>query len=830
MDKLMLIDGNSILNRAFYALPLLKTKEGLHTNAVHGFLTMLINVVEEQKPAYLVVTFDTKGGNFRHKLYEQYKGTRKGMPDELAEQLPLLKSLLDDLGVYRLELSGFEADDLMGTLAHIGEQEGLQTIIISGDKDTLQLVSETTIVGITKKGTKDVQYFDPQMVKQDMGITPDQVIDYKGLRGDASDNIPGVSGIGEVGAIKLLNGYPHLEDVYDHLEEISGKLKERLEQQKEMAFLSRTLATIDRHVPLDRNPVAFHFSGFKGEQALPALQRYGLKNVISLLKIQFPATEEQPLKNPDIPQQDHVSVFIDQNLGQYTFYVKAHNLTVMDETSFRAFLDHKPKLVGFQLQKWCRIFAECGFVWPEEIFDVSLEHYLLYPDRNSESLQEVLGMAQIRLDVPGLEQYLERLENTHNRLYLELEAKQLLALYHQIELPLVPILAQMTEHGFRVDRRILAQMDGDVTAAMAGREKQIYEMAGTTFNINSPKQLGEILFESLKLPHGKKTKTGYSTNRDVLHKLRDRHPVIEEILEYRMLAKLKGTYIDGLDKVIGADSKIHTSFNQTIAVTGRLSSKDPNLQNIPIRLEEGRRIRKMFVPSDDQHVLLAADYNQIELRVLAHISQDEHLIDAYTNDQDIHQMTASKVFDIPFDQVTREQRREAKAVNFGIVYGISDFGLSENIDIPIAAAKDYIQKYFEEYPKIKSYMDGIIKFCEEHGYVKTLLGRIREIPEIHSKNFNLRNFAKRTAMNTPIQGSAADIIKLSMIKVDQELKKHGLHSKMILQVHDELIFDAVRSELEILKAIVKKAMEEAYPLAVPLKVSMDTGENWYETK
>lgn len=830
MDKLMLIDGNSILNRAFYALPPLKSKDGIHTNAVHGFLTMLINVVHEQKPSYLVVTFDTKGGNFRHELFESYKGTRKGMPDELAEQLPVLKRLLDDLGVFRIEMTGFEADDLMGSLAHMGEQEGLHTIIISGDKDTLQLVSDQTTVGITKKGTKDVQYFDPALVRQEMGIAPDQVIDYKGLRGDTSDNIPGVSGIGEVGAIKLLNTYAHLEDLYEHLDDLAVKMKEKLHEQRDMAFLSRTLATIDRHVAMDCRPEDFRFERFDGEKALPGFQRYGLKNVITLLKIEAPVTTEEVVPLTDAPYEDRVYLHIDQNLGQYQFHMKHGTLSLLDEEAFRAFYKEDLRLVGFQLQNWFPVFRDLGLKWPKNACDVSLEHYLLYPDRNSENLQEVLGIDQLILSEDGLQSYLERMEATHNRLYRELEHKQLLSLYHEIELPLVPILAEMTEEGFKVDRQVLAQMDRDVSQSLMEREGRIYELAEATFNINSPKQLGEILFEKLALPHGKKTKTGYSTNRDVLSKLRDRHPIIDEILEYRILAKLKGTYIDGLDKVIGPDSKIHTSFNQTIAVTGRLSSKDPNLQNIPIRLEEGRRIRKMFVPTDADHVLLAADYNQIELRVLAHISRDEHLIDAYRKDQDIHQMTASKVFDIPFDQVTRDQRREAKAVNFGIVYGISDFGLSENIDIPIAAAKDYIQKYFEEYPDIKAYMDNIVKYCEDNGYVKTLLGRIREIPEIHSRNFNLRSFAKRTAMNTPIQGTAADIIKLSMIKVDEEIKKNGLQSRMILQVHDELIFDAHRDELDRLKDIVQNAMEGAYPLDVPLKVSMDTGDNWYETK
>lgn len=830
MKQLMIIDGNSILNRAFYALPPLTTKEGTPTNAIHGFLAMLIQVVREKSPDFLVVTFDTKGGNFRHAMYAEYKGTRKGMPDELAVQLPILKQILDDLGVFRMELSGFEADDLIGTLCRISTDEKLLTTVISGDKDMLQLVDDDTVVGITRRGTKDVQYFNQQTVKQEMGIWPDQVVDYKGIRGDTSDNIPGIPGIGDVGATKLLNQYPHLEDIYDSIEKITGKMQQRLIEHKESAMLSRELAKIDTNVPLDSKLSDYLFRDFAGEKAQPNLSKYELRSIANLLQVEMTETTENASEEIDVSLSDReLAAVILTSQTDVRFAVLADEAFIISQDEFKQLLQQRPKLIAFNLQQWFTIFEDLGIDWPKEADDVMLENYLLYPDRDSENMLSILGISALPqtdqewLVVPEL------LAGKHRQLQTELKEKGLISLYEEIELPLVPILADMTKTGFKVDREILKSLDEDISLNLKRREENIHRLAGSQFNINSPKQLGEVLFDQLGLPVIKKTKTGYSTNRDVLQKLYDRHPIIEEILDYRMLAKLKGTYIDGLDKVITDNGRIHTTFRQTIAVTGRLSSTDPNLQNIPIRLEEGRRIRKMFTASDDDHILLAADYNQIELRVLAHISGDEHLIEAYQNDNDIHRLTASKVFDIPYDEVTYDQRREAKAVNFGIVYGMSDFGLSENIDIPITAAKEYIQRYFEEYPKIKLYMDQAIKTCREKGYVTTLLGRVRTIPEIHAKNYNVRSFAERTAINTPIQGSAADIIKLSMIRVDRALKEQGLDSKLILQVHDELIFDARKSELDQLKRLVVEAMEEAYQLIVPLRVSLDTGENWYET-
>ena len=830
MKQLMIIDGNSILNRAFYALPPLTTKDGIHTNAVHGFLAMLIQVVREKKPDYLVVTFDTKGGNFRHQMYPDYKGTRKGMPDELAGQLPILKDLLDKLGVYRIELPGYEADDLIGTLCRISTEETILTTVISGDKDILQLVDDDTVVGITRRGTKDVQYYTEQAVKDDLGVWPHQVVDYKGIRGDSSDNIPGIPGIGQVGATRLLEQFSSLDDIYQNLDQVKGKQKDRLIEHKDLALLSRELAKIDTQVPLTSELSDYVFSDFAGNNAQAELARYELRSIANQLSVDV--TESAADTSPAGPVElapDQMAALVFEVLGQYQFAVLRDEAELLSEAEFKQALKDRPKLIVFNLQAWYPVWQQLALAWPEQADDVMLEHYLVYPERDSENLAELLGVASLGeteadwLALPAL------LAAKHFELQAELAQKGLSELYQTIELPLVPILAAMKQTGFKVDRAVLGRLDNEISQALKMREDNIHRLAGTTFNVNSPKQLGEILFDQLELPVVKKTKTGYSTNRDVLMKLLGRHPIIEEILEYRVLAKLKGTYIDGLEKVISPDDRIHTTFRQTIAVTGRLSSTDPNLQNIPIRLEEGRRIRQMFIPSDDDHVLLAADYNQIELRVLAHISGDEHLIEAYQNDHDIHRLTASKVFDIPYDEVTYDQRREAKAVNFGIVYGMSDFGLSENIDIPITAAKEYIQRYFEEYPKIKQYMDESIERCRETGYVKTLLGRIRMIPEIHAKNYNVRRFAERTAINTPIQGSAADIIKLSMIRVDQALKEQKLASKLILQVHDELIFDAKKSELEQLKQLVQEAMEGAYQLIVPLKVSLDTGKNWYET-
>ncbi|WP_459128612.1 DNA polymerase I [Guggenheimella bovis] len=796
MNKLMIIDGNAILNRAFFALPPLTTRDGIPTNAVLGFLTMLFSVVNERKPTHLIVTFDAAKKNFRHELYSDYKGTRKGMADELRAQLPILKEILDQLEVDRLECEGYEADDLIGTLTKRAVQDGMAVEVISGDKDILQLVKDHVTVGITKRGTKDVLYYDRDLVKEDLGIYPEQVIEYKGLRGDTSDNIPGVKGIGEKTAVSMLEGNKTLEEVYENIETFTKRQQTLLTDEKDMAFLSRTLATINEDVPIDLSFDTMLHEGFQGEKARTILSRYELKSIMKQLNLDEVASVEEVVEEVNPPTNER--------------FVKVVGEDLIERGG-------DGPVIGFNLQP-----AFLKGLEAKAFYDVSLEHYLLHPELDSTDPVQVVG-AKVEDD-----DFFEKLWAKHVTFMKELKEKDLLHVYLDIELPLVPILTEMTREGFRVNTSTLDEIDQEITKRLTDLEKKIYELAGEEFNINSPKQLGVILFEKLGLPPIKKTKTGYSTNKDVLDRLLDRHEIIKEILDYRTVAKIKGTYIDGLRPMIKEDGKIHSTFQQTIAVTGRLSSTDPNLQNIPIRLEEGRQIRKMFIPSTSERVLLSFDYSQIELRILAHVSEDEHLIHAYNNGIDIHALTASKVFDIPLEEVTGDVRRDAKAVNFGIVYGISDFGLSNNIQITRSAAKDYIDKYFEEYPKIKEYMDKSVAFCKEHGYVKTLSGRIREIPEINAKNFNLRSFAERTAINTPIQGSAADLIKMSMIEVDRRMKAEKLKSKMILQVHDELIFDVEKDELETMKALVKDVMENIVTLKLPLEVSTDVGDTWYE--
>lgn len=815
MKTLMVVDGNSILNRAFFALPPLTNKKGLHTNALVGFMSMLLNVVYENEPTGLVVTFDMPGKNFRHEKFSDYKGTRKGMPDELREQLEPLRNLLGALGVSIWGESGFEADDLIGSIVCEAKKEGIPVRVVTGDKDLLQLAGDGTLVGITKQGTKEVLWHDASKVFEEMGIWPDQVIDYKGLRGDTSDNIPGVKGIGDKGAVKMLAGHRHLEDVYAHLEEQTPRNQKLLMEQKDMAFLSRELATIHCEVGLKEDISAFTFDGFKAEEARPYLEEYELSRLMSILGMS-PSKAEEVTEDALDTSEDTSSYFL---LEDDTYYLLKDG--DVKEVSLEDLLKEEV-LVGFDLQPFFMDLCDQQLTFKGEFFDVMIEHYLLYPDRNSEKMEDVLGAEG---DAKAL---LSALQSTHLNLMKSLEDKDLLKLYSEVEKPLIPILAEIQYVGFPVDEKVLDEQGASIESRLKEQEEKIYELAGEPFNINSPKQLSVVLFETLELPVIKKTKTGYSTNHDVLMKLKDKHPIIDEILEYRMLSKLMSTYIDGLKKVIRG-GRIHTQLNQTIAVTGRLSSKNPNLQNIPIRLEEGRKIRKVFVPSPGS-VILAADYSQIELRVLAHMSQDKNLLEAYNTGKDIHQMTASKVFDIPFDEVTSSERREAKAVNFGIVYGISDYGLSENIDISRQDAKEYIEKYFEEYPGIKIFMDKCVEDAKEKGFVKTLMGRIREIPDIHAKNFNVREFAKRTAMNSPIQGTAADIIKMSMIKVKERMEKEQLKSDMLLQVHDELIFDVPKDEVETMKALVKEEMEHAFKLDVPLDVNIEIGESWYDAK
>lgn len=825
MKKMLIVDGNSLVNRAYFALPPLRTKNGVFTGGIHGFLTMLDSMLRREEPNYVIVTFDRKEKTFRHKRFEGYKANRKGMPEELAMQMPVLKEILDALGFSRIEMAGYEADDLMGTLSRLAREEGVSSVILTGDKDTLQLVNDKVQVALPKKGISELMLYGVQDVMNELGLSPDQVVDEMGLSGDPSDNIPGVKGIGTKTALALLQGGRHLEDVYEDPGKVTPRVKKLLEEGKENAFLSRELATIMLDVPLEFHLEDYAYEGMKLHQARELLERYELRSFIRLIDQEILEEEdkiptakikkERPILRGDLiyyAYEDYHALQIDEE----NYYFKGE----IDFSEANSILTHNAKLLYLK-----------QYSLPAKIHDVMISHYLLHPDLVSTSAPELLRLQppkdQEELEV-FLSQILQGIKSLHEEQIKELEEKSMLNLYEEVEMPLIPVLAEIERQGFRVDLAELDAQDALISQSIKETEEKIYSFVAEPFNLNSPKQLGVVLFEELGLPVVKKTKTGYSTNREVLDRLQGRHPIIDEILHYRTLAKIKGTYIDGLRKVIGEDGKVHTSLNQTVAVTGRLSSTDPNLQNIPIRFEEGRRLRKIFVPSDAEHTLLSADYSQIELRILAHLSQDQAMIEGYRKDEDIHRITASKVFNTPLNEVSSHQRREAKAVNFGIVYGISDFGLSENIDIPIAAAKDYIDKYFELYPGVKAYLDGEVSLAEEKGYVTTMMGRRRDIPEIHSKNFHLRNFAKRTAMNTPIQGSAADIIKLAMIHVAKALKDQGLSSKIILQVHDELILDVKWEELNQVKDLVEYHMNHVAQLSVPLEISMDQGDSWYD--
>lgn len=826
MKKLLIVDGNSLVNRAYFALPPLQTKSGVYTGGVHGFLTMLESMLQREKPTHVVVTFDRKEKTFRHKRFEGYKANRKGMPDELAMQMPVLKEILDALGLMRMEKAGYEADDLMGTLSRKAAEEGVPSVILTGDKDTLQLVNEQVTVALPKRGISELNSYGVAEVIEEIGLTPEQVVDEMGLRGDPSDNIPGVKGIGVKTALNLLQGGRHLEDVYEDPGDVTPRIKKLLEEGKEDAFLSRELATIMLDVPMDFHLDACSYQGLDVAGALDLLKKYELNSIIRLFSKDLDLDQGEEATELEIEEKKP------SLRGDIIYYSYEDYHAVKEEGKRYVFqgeidfskVDH---LLAYDLKK---LYLD-GYTLPEKVDDLMISHYLVHPDLRSSTAAELLRITPPKTPM-DLHQFLasmlDGMEELQADMEKQLEEQGMLSLYREIEVPLIPVLAAIEQEGFKVDQEALDEQDEFITSSLKETEETIYSFVKEPFNINSPKQLGVILFEELGLPVIKKTKTGYSTNREVLDRLQGRHPIIDSILHYRTLAKIKGTYIDGLRKVIEEDGKIHTSLNQTVAVTGRLSSTEPNLQNIPIRFEEGRRIRKIFVPSDEDHILLSADYSQIELRILAHLSQDEAMIQGYQKDEDIHRITASKVFGIPLDEVSSHQRREAKAVNFGIVYGISDFGLSENIDIPIAAAKDYIEKYFDFYPGVKAYLDGQVELAKEEGYVTTMMGRRRNIPEINSRNFHLRNFAKRTAMNTPIQGSAADIIKLAMIHVADALKKEGLESKMILQVHDELIFDVKKDELEQVKKLVKDKMNHVVELSVPLEISMDEGESWYE--
>lgn len=862
-EKFVIIDGNSLANRAFYAIPLLSNSKGIITNAAYGFTNMLMKIFADEKPDYLAVAFDKGRVVFRHEEFVQYKAHRKGMPDELRPQMDLIKDILQAMNVAIYEQEGYEADDLIGTMVKWAEEHNWENLIVTGDRDALQLVSEKTRVLLTRKGISEMEVFDLQAIKDKYSLTPEQIIDLKGLMGDASDNIPGVPGVGEKTALKLLAQYGSIENIFNNLDDFQGKkLGEKLKENKDQALISKKLATIYCCVDMKLTSEDLKVQKPNYEELIKIYEELEFKNLLKNILSEEKApskvleTEGEVISNP----QKLKKVLSNNKIKELTFllhhdstdayrgkvlkiglFINGKGYLVNCENDFKDYaLVLKPYLENEDIVKKT-YDAKMAYIFflREKVkikglkWDVLLGSYLLNPSQNDltlatllyEYLQKVLDEnepARTFGSLRGVYQLTGLIED-------RLVADNLLELYLNVELPLAKVLAFMELQGVKLDREQLLIMGKDLELRIDELTNKIYGLAGEEFNINSPKQLGVILFEKLGLPTIKKTKTGYSTNAEVLETLAEEHEIVKEILNYRQLVKLKTTYVDGLLNIINPKTKkVHTSFNQTITATGRLSSTEPNLQNIPIRLEEGRKIRKVFVPSKDGYILLTADYSQIELRILAHIAQDKVLIEAFKEGQDIHARTASEVFGVPMDKVTKNMRRHAKAVNFGIVYGLSDFGLARDLGITRKEAKIYIDNYFKRYSGVKRWIEKIIAEAREQGFVTTLLGRRRYLNDILSKNYNLRSFAERTAMNTPIQGSAADIIKIAMVRIHEKIGKNKFAARMILQVHDELVFEVPPQEISRLIPLVRETMETAYSLDVPLKVDMQVGFNWYD--
>ncbi|WP_350019650.1 DNA polymerase I [Priestia flexa] len=871
--KLVLIDGNSIAYRAFFALPLLNNDKGIHTNAIYGFTTMLMRILEEEKPTHLLVAFDAGKTTFRHKTFTEYKGGRQKTPPELSEQFPFIRDLLDAYGIKRYELENYEADDIIGTLATQAEKENFEVKVISGDKDLLQLVSEHITVGITRKGITDVDAYTPALIDEKYGIKAMQIIDMKGLMGDSSDNIPGVPGVGEKTALKLLKEFGTVENVLESIDQVSGKkLKEKLSDNKEQALMSKELATIDTNAPIEVSLESVLYEGENSEKLLALFKELGFNSLLDKFggdsedSNSFEELEHKIVQNVDknILTKDAALVVEgyeenyhrDQLLGFGISNENGHffieKSVALESSEFVNWLqDASMKKTVFDGKRMVVAMRWEGYEIKGIEQDIMIASYILNPAEANDDLATIAklkGYTQVNSDeavygkgakksVPEVDELAEHvarkaaaLRFLKEKLLTELKENEQYDLYEQLEMPLSFVLADMEYQGVKIDHNRLDELGKTIHERLKELEATIYSYAGEEFNINSTKQLGVILFEKLELPVIKKTKTGYSTSADVLEQLANKHEIIQEILEYRQLGKLQSTYVEGLKKVIHSDEKVHTRFNQTLTQTGRLSSVDPNLQNIPIRLEEGKKIRSAFVPSQKDWVIFAADYSQIELRVLAHIAADEKLIEAFTEDLDVHTKTAMDVFHVAKEDVTSNMRRQAKAVNFGIVYGISDYGLSQNLGITRKEAAKFIERYLESFPGVQEYMADIIRQAKETGYVTTLLHRRRYLPEITSRNFNLRSFAERTAMNTPIQGTAADIIKKAMLEMAKRLKEENLETKLLLQVHDELIFEAPKHEIEILERIVPEVMESALKLDVPLKVDYSYGATWFDAK
>lgn len=889
-DRLMIIDGSSLIYRAFYALPLLSTKDGIYTNGVYGFLTMLYKIKEEYDPEYLCVAFDKKGPTFRHLEFEQYKGNRDKAPNELSLQFPILKEILDVMNVNQIEIDGYEADDIAGTVAKYGKEKDLDVILVSGDKDYLQLVSEKSKVLLTKKGITDLEIYDMNAMLNEYGITPVQFIDLKGLMGDSSDNIPGVPGVGKKTGLKLLKEFGSMENIYEHIEDVRGKkTRESLIENRQQAFMSRKLAEIVTNVPIALNLDEMKLIEPNWDKLKDIYEKLEFKSLIEkipddkietkseLFETKYSIIELETdfdkiieeiesskkfafkciLSEDNIHKSEILGIAI-KALNFNTNYInfQVNNLLPCFQKKFKDIFEREDiEKVGHNLKDDVVILFKLGINITSITFDTMIGQYLINPSQTNYSMSE-LANNYLNIHIESEEELLGKgkSKKTFNSLTIEqrgeytskildlvfilevkiraiIESQGMNELFNNVELPLIEVLASMEYYGFKIDMNILKDLGVKFDKDIGNLTKEIYDLAGEEFNINSPKQLGEILFDKLELPVIKKTKTGYSTDAEVLDKLLDKHLIVEKVLKYRQIIKLKSTYIDGLMSLVDEKTnRIHSSFNQTVTNTGRISSTEPNLQNIPIKTEEGREIRKAFVPANDDFVLLDGDYSQIELRVLAHISDDPKLKEAFYNDEDIHTKTASEVFGVPKDEVTPLMRSRAKAVNFGIVYGISDYGLSRDLNITRKEAKEYIDNYLHNYEKVNEYMDSIIDMGKVDGYVETIYHRRRYLPELKSKNFNIRSFGERIAMNTPIQGSAADIIKVAMVKVYKELKKKKLKSRLILQVHDELIIEVHHDELDEVKKMLQEIMEDAITLNVPLKVDMKVGNSWYETK
>ena len=905
-EKLVLIDGHSILNRAFFGIPDLTNAEGLHTNAVYGFLNILFKILEEEQPDYLTVAFDVSQPTFRHKMFAEYKGTRKPMASELKEQVPLMKEMLKAMGVTVVEKGGYEADDILGTIAKRSEAEGLEVSVVSGDRDLLQLATGHIKIRIpkTKRTGTEIEDYNAKEVLEKYQVTPTEFIDVKALMGDTSDNIPGVPGIGEKTATALIAQYGSIENCYAHVDEVKPpRASKNLKEHYELAQMSKTLATIDIHADIAYDLEAARLgqiSDLYTEEAYLMCRRLEFKNMLARFEVEAPKNQAEDhfklvrkakdaerifakirgrecafqiilaeeKKDAEVdaggqmnlfaaePENEFLGIavcfgredtYFFQTGGELTGGMLVKLLTESAASSYMT-LDLKPQLKFLHMLEK----KKSGTISQELIFDNVIAAYLLNPLKNDYPYEDIAKdyadlMIPSRADFIGKQSFDRAAEEmpeqflktvcymaytafaSKKTMEQSLKETQMDGLYRTIEMPLVFTLADMEHTGVAIDAANLKEYGEKLAVRIGELEAQIYKEAGEQFNINSPKQLGVILFEKLQMPYGKKTKTGYSTAADVLDKLAPEYPVVADILEYRQLTKLKSTYADGLANYIREDGRIHTSFNQTITVTGRLSSTEPNLQNIPMRIELGRLIRKAFLPKEG-YVFMDADYSQIELRVLAHMSGDEKLIEAYREAQDIHRITASQVFHIPFDEVTDLQRRNAKAVNFGIVYGISSFGLSQDLSISKKEAAEYIERYFQTYPKIKIFLDKLVEDAKEKGYVTTMYKRRRPVPELSSSNFMQRSFGERVAMNAPIQGTAADIIKIAMIRVHDKLLEEHLKSRLIITVHDELLIETAEDEIDRVREILTEGMQDAADLKVALAVDLHTGKNWYEAK